>query len=227
MVGSAVEAPMLESFFRPLTPAEQRLLRARIRDLQSRLQRGPKALLVAPGISSILWVLTLALSDSPWLIVTAFWILLGSGITLWVRRDLRKDLGYLAEMRRGYESAYARNEAEVFPIRARSFVEFEEVEDEGACYAFEIEDDRLVFVVGQEFYPKAEFPSHDFSFVHIVDEEGRVVDTHIEKRGARAAAARTIPAATKLELEIPEHLEVLDGGPGEIEDLLSRPRSRR
>lgn len=218
---------MLESLFRPLTPAEQRLVRTRIRDLQSRLRRGPTALFVAPGVILILWVLTLALSDTSWLIVTAFWILVGSGITLWVRRELRKDLGHLAVMLHGFESAYARDEAEVFPIKALSFVEFEEVEDEGACYAFEIDGDRLVFVAGQEFYPEAEFPSHDFSLVHILDEEGRVVDEHTEKRGPRASAARTIPAATKLELEIPDHLDVLDGRPDEIEDLLSPSRQMR
>ena len=42
----------------------------------------------------------------------------------------------------------------------------------------------------------------------------------IEKRGARAAAELTVPAATKLKLDIPETLEVIDGKLGQIEDLL-------
>ena len=98
----------------------------------------------------ILWTLTLAVSNAPWLTVTVFWVAVGSGILLWARRDFRKDL---SDILRGYESARYRNEAEVFEIQAKSFVEFEEVEDEGAYYAFEIGADRIVFVTGQEFYP--------------------------------------------------------------------------
>ena len=47
----------------------------------------------------------------------------------------------------------------------------------------------------------------------------------IEKRGSRARAARIIPSATKLELEIPEHLEVITGTLSQVEDLLRLPRA--
>ena len=107
-------------------------------------------------------------------------------------------------------------------MKARAFAEFEEVEDEGACYAFELSDNRLVFITGQEFYEGARFPSLDFSLVHLLDDAGQTVDLVIEKRGAKAAPARTIPASMKQSLEPPEHLELR---PGTIETLEQSLRS--
>ena len=131
-----------------------------------------------------------------------------------------KDLDVLRAMLRGFESARRRDAAEVFEVRSSAFAELEEIEDEGACYAFQIGDDRLVFVAGQEFYPQAKFPSHDFSLVHILDERGQPAEMVIEKRGPQAAPVRVIPPATKLRLEIPEHLEVIEGRLDQIESLL-------
>lgn len=214
---------VLESSLRPLTAAERRLLQLKIRDLESRLRRGPRTFVPAVIIILILWALTLALSDATWPVVTAFWVVIGGGLTLWVQRDLRKDLGTFSAMQLGYESARQRNEAEVFDIKASSFVEFEEVEDEGACYAFAIGGDRVAFVVGQQFYAEARFPSLDFSLVHPLSEAGEVVDVLIEKRGPKAAPERIVPAKVKLELAIPEHLEVVNGRLDEIEELLRPP----
>ena len=125
----------------------------------------------------------------------------------------------------GLESALRRNEADVVDIHATSYVEFEEVEDEGACYAFQLDDTRVVFISGQEFYPEAKFPSLDFSLVDVLDEAGRAVDMVIEKRGAKAAPAYVIPAATKQRLEIPEHLEVRSIDIARLEQQLRQPRS--
>jgi hypothetical protein len=77
---------MLESSLRPLTAAERRLLGRWIRDLESGLRRGPNVLIPGGVVLVVLWVLPLVLSDSSWLSVTAFWIVVGAGILLWVRR---------------------------------------------------------------------------------------------------------------------------------------------
>jgi len=171
---------------------------------------------IAGAIVLALWLLTLLTSDTPWLVVTVFWLVVGGGIALWVGRDARRDAGTLEGMARGLESALRRNAADAYDVRARSFAELEEVEDEGACYAYELEHDRLVFITGQEFYASARFPSLDFSLVYVLDERGRPVDMLIEKRGARATPARTIPASVKRRLDVPQHLEVRTG---KIDDL--------
>jgi hypothetical protein len=212
---------ILESSQRPLSPAEKRLLSAKIGEIERRGSHGAKALL--PGVVTvmILWILTLAASDADPAIVTSFWAVVGAGILLWVRRDLRKDMADLRLVELAYESARRRSEAREFEIRAQAFAEFEEVEDEGACYAFELNGERLAFVNGQQFYPQARFPSHHFSLVHLLDEDGNPVDEVIVKHGPEAAAARMIPAEKKLGLDIPEHLEVIDGTIDEIERLLA------
>lgn len=195
-------------------------MRVKIRDIERRLGREGKALVPGGVIIFALWLVTLFASNVSWLIVTSFWVVVGVGILLWVRHDLRKDFGAFRDMQRGYESALRRNEAEVFEVRATAFAEFEEVEDEGAYYAFQLDGGRLVFVAGQEFYPQAKFPSLDFSLVYFLDERGGAVDMSIKKRGSLALPARTIPPATKKKLELAEHLEVVDGEIERVEELL-------
>jgi hypothetical protein len=159
-------------------------------------------------------------SDAPWVIVTVFWAVVGTGITLWVRRDLSREVGQFSAMAKRLESATRRNEADVYDIRASAYVEFEEVEDEGACYAFDVGGGRIAFISGQEFYAGSKFPSLDFSLIYILDEEEQAVDMLIEKRGARADSVRTIPAAAKWEIDVPESLSVLKGSLDELEEIL-------
>ncbi len=170
----------------------------------------------------VLWIVTLLASDASWVIITAFWAVVGAGITLWVRRDLSREVGYASAMAGRLESATRHNEADVYDIRASAFVEFEEVEDEGACYAFNLGDGRVVFISGQEFYPSSKFPSLDFSLIYILDEEGQAVDMLIEKRGGRADPVRTIPASAKWEMEVPQSLSVVEGALDDLEALLGR-----
>jgi hypothetical protein len=157
------------------------------------------------------------------LVITAFWLIAGAVLALWVRLDAMKDATQLQSMAQSLKSALKLNTADVYDVQAKSFVEFEEIEDEGAAYAFELEDGRVLFISGQEFYPGAKFPSLDFSLVYFLDENGQTVDMQIEKRGSRAAPAHLIPAAIKERLKIPEHLATRPGGIAHLEDRLEAP----
>ena len=204
---------------RPLTATERRLLRGRIRSLTARGRRASRvALPMTGGAVFLLWVWTVLASNAPWLVITAFWLVVGAAIAFWVHRDMRTHAGHFDTMAHDLESALTRNAADVYDVHARSYAAFEEIEDEGACYAFELDGDRLVFITGQEFYESARFPSLDFSLVYVLDERERTVDMLIDKRGARTAPAKTIPATLKRALAIPDHLEVR---PGRIDTLES------
>jgi hypothetical protein len=214
-------AGMLESSRRPLKPAETRFLRAKIKSLSARGRRTARVYVpITAAITFVLWLITIGVADAPWPVITAFWLVVGLVLAFWVGRDVKKDAGHLEAMVHALESAMKRDAADIYDVRARSFVELEEIEDEGACYAFELEDGRVLFVSGQEFYPGAKFPSLDFSLVYFLDESDETVDMQIEKRGPRAAPQRLIPAAIKRRLEIPEHLETLPGGIASLEDHL-------
>jgi hypothetical protein len=215
---------MLQASRRALTEAEKRVLRTKSSGLRARGRRvSSRSIVTASVMILALWLCTILASDAPWLVVTAFWLLVGGGITLWVRRDARAHERQLQEMSRGFESALKRNAADVYDVRARAFAEFEEFEDEGACYGFALDDNRLVFVIGQQFYPSARFPSLDFSLVYVLDERDQTVDMLIDKRGAKAAPARTISASIKNTLDLPEHLEVRTGTIDTLEDVLRTP----
>jgi hypothetical protein len=215
-------SPVLDASRRPLTELERRLIRAKVRNLTARGRRASMVYLpIAGGLLFVLWLWTILASDAPWLVVTVFWLAVGAAITLWVRRDMRTFAGHLQDMARRLESALRRNAADVYDIRARAFAELEEAGDEGACYAFELDGHRIVFIIGQEFYESARFPSLDFSLVYVLDEEGQTVDMLIDKRGAKAAPARNIPAAVKEKYDLPQHLEVRSGRLDSLEDILA------
>ena len=217
-------AGMFESSRRPLKPAETRFLQAKIKNLLGRGRRTSRLYFpIVAAITVVLWLVTILVADAPRLVITAFWLIVGTVLALWVARDARKEAAELQSMAQGLQSALRRNAADVYEVQARSFVEFEEIEDEGAAYAFELQDGRVLFISGQEFYPGAKFPSLDFSLVYFLDETGRTVDMQIEKRGPKAAPQRLVPAAIKERLEIPEHLETRPGGIAHLEDHLEAP----
>ncbi len=210
----------LEPRKRSLSRGERRLLVAKARNLRAQERAPRKTLALAAGLSAALWLATMFASDAPWSVITVFWIAVGSGIGLWVWRYSKRDSSYAVAMAERLESALARDEANVFDFKARTFVEFEEWEDEGACYAFDLRPSLIAFVVGQEFYPEARFPSLDFSLVYPLDEDGNEVDMLIEKRGPKAEPLRKISRHVKKTHVIPEHLEVLEGQLRDLERLL-------
>jgi hypothetical protein len=63
--------------------------------------------------------------------------------------------------------------------------------------------------------------------VYALDEGGETVDMFIDKRGEKAAPARTISAASKQALDLPEHLEVRPGRIDTVEAELTRSTHAR
>ncbi len=217
---------VLESRQRPLKAAEARLLRARARSLRRRGQRAASVGLWT-GLSTIalLWALTLVASDAPVLVITAFWLVAGTVIISWVRHSLGADSRTLDAVADGLESALRRNCALVYDIRASGFVLFDEVEDEGACYAFQLIDkSEIIFLSGQEFYEQPRFPSLDFALVFPLDEADRRVDMLIQKHGSKADPRRRIAASVKRTLNIPEDLQIVTGALDDVEERLQDKR---
>lgn len=116
--------------------------------------------------------------------------------------------------------AQERNVAEVVHIQSVKMVEFDEINDEGACYAFQIGDDKIVFVVGQEFYRSSKFPNTDFELVHIYDRARNLVEMLVFNHGVRLKPARKISAEQKVKLNLPDHLDTYTGNLEKLENLL-------
>ena len=197
---------MLSRTERSLSPDEQRQIDERL----ANATRESRMALVKSGAASAvvcgaLMAATLWLSDAPRALVVGFWALMCALFAIWIgmgwRRLMRAQVPMLEDARRA-------NRAYEIRLQASRVVEFEEEEDEGACYAFEHEPGACVFIVGQQFYEDDDFPNDDFSMVEILGTHGRAIDILVVKRGHKLTPARVVPAAVKNTLDIPEHLTV-------------------
>lgn len=212
---------MMSQIERPLSAEEHaqlkaRLTMARTESMMALAKTGAASALVC----GVLAILTLFASSAPRAVVVGFWALLWLIFTLWIglpwRRLMRGQARTLAE-------AIRTNRAREIRLQTTRVVEFEEEEDEGACYAFDHEGNAAVFIIGQEFYEDDDFPNTDFSMVEILGERGQAIDVLIVKRGRKLQPERLIAAAVKNRLELPEHLTIVPGALERIEASLSRP----
>lgn len=209
---------MFETRDRNLTDLERRRLERQAAGLRREgalvMRRTLLATVVACGLLALLTILA---SDAAWRAIVAVWSVIAAVVGAWT---WRQESGSRRARVAHLERALLAGRVHEVRIAARACLELEEVEDEGACYAFDTGDGSVVFVAGQEFYPSGSFPSSDFSLVHLLEEAGRVVDFRLEIHGRPLAPARTIQAGTKRRLRWPEHLERVQGSLDEVERLL-------
>jgi hypothetical protein len=214
----------IESIARPLSDIERRLVTCVLAVRRRRLSRlgrrlGIWNLLVFAG----LWGLTVLVTmgdkkGPPWYISGLIWVGIALPICVWSYRGARPKL--LSDVHL-LESSLRQNEAKVIRIQSLAMVEFDEVEDEGACYAFQLKSGHIVFIEGQDFYRSARFPNSDFSLVDIYAENDVLAVSFIEKHGLKIVPIRKIPAQEKARLKIPIHLESIEGELNQLESLLA------
>ncbi len=211
---------VFEEYQRPLTAAEHRSIQLKI----SALEKGWKSsvrrcLLVYPILFGALWALTICTSDAPWPMVTAFWLGVGILMATWTlvgeKLRRRQSGAWLAD-------ALSRNLADVIRVSSEELVEFEEIDDEGACYAFQVSDNEILFIEGQEFYSSAKFPNTNFEIVRIFDSRGSLAEEFIRKIGIKLKASRQVSAEVKRRLRMPEHLARVRGRLQDLEQILIR-----
>jgi hypothetical protein len=217
---------VLDTIERPLNADERSQLTARVRNARVESSR---ALLKTGGASAlvcgVLMLLTLWLSDAPAVVIVGFWAVMTVLFTLWTgmpwRRLMRGQIPIL-------EDALTANRAREVRLRSNRVVEFEEVEDEGACYAFDRgyafdrDGSSAIFITGQEFYEDDDFPNSDFSMIELLGTSGTPVDVLLSKRGRKLAPERVVPASIKDGLELPEHLEIVQAPLERVESALGR-----
>jgi hypothetical protein len=214
----------LEGSTRPLTEAEKRLLRWAVSHRERRLRKALRGTLSWGAIVlGVLWIFSIFATiiderGPSWYLSGLIWLVIALPMTLWSYAGVRSDL---AKAVRRFESAMRLNTASTVRIQSTEMVEFEEEEDKGVRYAFQLTNGRMVFLSGQEFYPSPQFPNSDFSLVDIRSEDGTTIVGHIERRGRRIEQSRTIPAKKASALKIPDHLQIITGNLSRIEQLLS------
>jgi hypothetical protein len=209
----------VQEFDRRLTDDEKREVARRLERLRSMVRF---SLLKAFGASVIvcgaLAALTLLVSDAPRALIVGFWAVLAALFTLWIgvpgRSGLRRQATAL-------EAVLQHDRAQVFRAQSTRVVEFEEIEDEGACYAFDVGGGRVLFVQGQEFYADDDFPNSDFSLATVLGPGNAIVDEIFTKSGAKLEPERCIARDVKNRLTIPDHLDIIDADLATIETSLA------
>ena len=218
-------ARLAESFVRDLTPAERSELTARLTRVRVEARTAlARTAMSAAIVCGLLALATIAASDAPWPVILLFWSLLCALLTLWIglpwHRTMKQQVAWLAD-------ALNTGRARETRVQSSRVVEFEEEEDEGACFAFDHGAGASVFVVGQEFYEDDDFPNSDFAVVELLGSDGRAIDSWLVKSGRKLTPLRVIPAAVKNLLEIPDHLAVIDAPLDHIDDALRNEDARR
>lgn len=208
----------IDGVLRPLLQVEQRAVTRALGVRRRRLGRLRRRLFVFSSVVfGALWGLTMVASRAPVIVITVVWLVIGALLTLWsyfsARRELTKDVNR-------FEQALRRNEAREVRVQSTEMVEFEEEEDEGTCYAFQLDGGKILFISGQDYYSSAMFPNTDFSLVDVYDENGACIGELIHKRGQKLEPRRTVPARLKSGLSIPGHLEIIEGKLSELEGSL-------
>jgi hypothetical protein len=210
---------MMTQTERPLSEEEHSQLKARLAKARTESMLAlAKTGGASAAVCGVLAMLTLFASGAPRALVVAFWAVLWLVFTLWIGLPWRR---LMRGQARAFAEAIRTNRAREIRLQTTRVVEFEEEEDEGACYAFDHDGNSAVFIVGQEFYENEEFPNTDFSMVEVLGERGQAIDVLIVKRGRPLRPERVVPAAVKNRLELPEHLTIVPGTLDRIEASLS------
>ena len=214
---------MLETIERPLTGEEHFQLFTRLQAARDESRKAlPKSLAASATVCGVLMLLTLRASDAPVVVIVGFWVVMMVVFTVWIGMPGRRlMLGQIPIL----EGALHGNRARELRLTSERVVEFEEVEDEGACYAFDYDGVSSIFVIGQEFYEDDDFPNSDFSMIELLGASGTPVDVLLTKRGRKLTAERVIPAAIKNGVELPDHLAIVPAPLDRIESALRTARS--
>ena len=181
------------------------------------------------SVFGILWGFTALAEKGSHLLATAiFWLVLTMPMLLWAYISASSDVKAAVSQ---IQNALVRNEVRVIQIKSHEMLDFEEGEDEGACYAFQLDNDNneVVFISGQDYYRSSRFPNSDFCLNQILDNDGKVVEELISKRGRKLEPLRTISTGVRLKLRVPDHLEVIRGRLENLEAILANdgPHSAR
>jgi hypothetical protein len=210
---------MFESTVRPLNDKEKRALRMRLASLRADWARSRWRLLaVVLGLCAVMTTVTTMAGNVSWATAFTFWLAVSLliGVWMWVENFVRR-----RKQLRQIESALRGGQVKDVRVQASAVAEFEEEEDEGACYAFEVGAETTLFISGQDFYPSRTFPNTDFSLIEIHDTEGELIEFYIEKHGHRLEVSKTISADSKKRLRVPDHMEHVEAPLSDLERVLA------
>jgi hypothetical protein len=194
---------MYERIERPLNDSEARRLRRRVTAARNQRPRYWDKWNWFPSIGCFGLITLLALlAESfdrrplPWLVFEIVGSVLGAAIVVIATWKWRDSLKVHVARLRDLESALRANVAREERVEAPAMIAFEEVEDHGLSFAYQVEPDLVLFLsIGQEYAWARRVRCDAFSIVTIGGYEA-----YVAKRGGPLVPVRMISAETQREL---------------------------
>jgi hypothetical protein len=210
---------------RPLTAAERRWLRF-VAARRERLLLGAAPCVMLPaGISFFggLWGLSVLATHADktgpsWRVFAVFWLVVGTAITWWAYRDVKP---YAHVLQEKFRRALRGNTACQIRVRSSRVIEGGNKEDrKNGWYAFQFDDEHIVFLSARFCQRVRGFPTSDFSLIDLADEKGNVVVGFARNHGDPLVPIRTISGQEAVRLRTPRHMEIVRGNLTQIDTLL-------
>ena len=145
-------------------------------------------------------------------------------IPLWSRKEEKNKEQKIAK---NINKTLDNNSIEILHCQSSNMYKLKEYEDEGSHYLFQVEDNKILFIGGQEFYENKSFPNTDFEIATAYGEGS--LPTLLEKYyyGEKLKPLKIIAGKEKWKLfenrkysDI-EDITIIDGTLGEIDRILN------
>lgn len=195
-----------ETFERPLNSYEiSELQKKRDHFLQHAkwtVRKSFKCAAWASGVSALLSAPALLANTPPWLNIMVFF---AGALGIWLAMEIMQ----LKERQRSHcaskklEQGLRCSRVQVQCITSTRLIEIEEIEDEGACWYFEVSQDHLLELVGQDFYETDDFPSTCFEIIEVLNEDNDCIDWRLNPLGKKLKPTLLITAKDKLKPYLP------------------------
>ena len=205
---------------RPLSDKEIKFLKLELKRVDKRQKSLINFLFGWTFVALIVGViLYLQAGNNDFLIGSLVFILIG--LSVYLQENSREN-----KKRKGIDFAFMDNKVQSIRVISTDYIFLPEVEDEGAHYLFQIEENKILSLGGQDFYPSSRFPSNDFEIVRCFDKDGKYVLLEKYNYGNKIKPIRKIKGKEKTELmskpNYPdyENFGIIEGRVDDIEQLL-------
>jgi len=131
------------------------------------------------------------------------------------------------KQRKSIDFVLTENKVKSINIVSEKYIELSEVEDEGVQYLFQISDNKIISIGGQEFYPTKKFPSNDFEIALSYGKFGELVLFEKYVNGHKIQPIKKVTGQNKWDLisnsnyPNPENYTIIDGKIEDFETLIT------
>ena len=202
---------MYKEYVRPLSESEKRFMKVECSRLknQASMELGPKSILISLFVGLLAGALFGLSANYPW-----YWgAVLGSiaGFLL----KLFAGFDYYKNFRKFKQNSEEATEVNVREIKAERLIEFQEFEDLGVMYCFEVEPNKFFILNGQDYYETPRFPCLNFEIIEI---QGLLYT--IRPKSKKHKPDRSLPETVARDLGFYENEVLIEGTFENIEENL-------